>query len=444
MNKTSSVPRVGLALAGGGPLGAIYEIGALAALQDALPGLRLHALDGYVGVSAGAIVAAALANGITPRQLVAAFIDRPRSGRQHELPRSGRQQELPHSGRQHGRPHNAADAAADRIDPAIFFHPAWGEFARRLGRLPWLAFEAAWRYAVQRRSALASLEALGSALPSGLFSSDALERRLREVLSRDGRSNDFRSLSTRLVLVATDLDSGAAMPFGSPGRDAVPISVAAAASAALPGLFPPVEIDGRAYVDGALKKTLHASVLLDSQVELLFCFNPLVPFEAGRGDGARLATGSAHEPIPSLVEGGLPLVLSQTFRSLIHSRLELGMKGYESSHPDTDIVLFEPDHHDPQLFLANIFSVSQRARLAEHAYQSTRRRLRSQRSRFAALFTRHGLRLDDDALDDPSRVLVAAPLRASQHALRRLEDVLADLEQVLARAYPAAATASPR
>jgi NTE family protein len=46
-------PRIGLALAGGGPLGAIYEIGALCALDESVPGLDLNALDGYVGVSAG-------------------------------------------------------------------------------------------------------------------------------------------------------------------------------------------------------------------------------------------------------------------------------------------------------------------------------------------------------------------------------------------------------
>ena len=432
--RESSRSRVGLALAGGGPLGVIYEIGALAALQDALPGLPLHALDGYVGVSAGALVATALANGITPRQLAAAFIDGA-SGRRRRAPRGRGPFAGPKPLARDGDP-------ADRIDPALFFHPAFGEFARRASHLPWLAAEALWRYVVQRRSALASLEALGSALPAGLFSSDALERRLRELLSHPGRSNDFRTLRTRLVLVATDLDSGQAMPFGRPGHDHVPVSVAAAASAALPGLFPPVMIDGRAYVDGALKKTLHASVLLESGIDLLFCLNPLVPFEAGSAQ--RGATASAHGPIPSLVEGGLPLVLSQTFRSMIHSRLELGMKGYETSHPGADIVLFEPDHHDPQLFLANIFSVSQRARLAEHAYQSTRRRLRSQRSHLRQRLQRHGLALDDGALDDPARVLVAAPLRASQHALRRLEDVLADLEQVLGRRDPSLALQSPR
>ena len=68
-------PRIGLALAGGGPLGAIWEIGALNALAEALPGVDFVALDGYVGVSAGGFLAAGLANGMTPRQMCAAFIE---------------------------------------------------------------------------------------------------------------------------------------------------------------------------------------------------------------------------------------------------------------------------------------------------------------------------------------------------------------------------------
>jgi NTE family protein len=41
-----------------------------------------------------------------------------------------------------------------------------------------------------------------------------------------------------------------------------------------------VPIDGRWYVDGALKKTLHARVLLDMGLDLVLCLNPLVPFDA--------------------------------------------------------------------------------------------------------------------------------------------------------------------
>ena len=399
-----SKPKVGLALAGGGPLGAIYEIGALCALEEAVPGLDLNALDGYVGVSAGSFVAAGLANGMTPRQLCTAFIE-------NDGPRE------------------------DIVRPNLFIRPAFSEYARRAASLPGLLAMAAFGYAFKGRSVLASLEHLGRALPTGLFSNAPLERQMRGLLSSPGRSNDFRQLQRRLVLVATDLDSGDTAPFGLPGWDHVPISEAVAASAALPGLFPPVPIGGRWYVDGALKKTLHARVLLDMDLDLVLCLNPLVPFDATHARGHRVL-GGAEEPIPRLVDGGLPVVLSQTFRTLIHSRLELGLKGYEASHPGTDILLFEPDHRDPALFLANTFGYGQRRLLAEHAYQRTRADLRSRRGTLSATLARHGLVLDDAALDDSHRALIkrrrpASGTRAAR-ALRRLDEVLDDLQQRLA------------
>lgn len=400
-------PRVGLALAGGGPLGAVYEVGALCALAEALPGLDLTELDGYVGVSAGGFIAAGLANGMTPRQLCTSFIEN----------------DGPHT---------------DLIRPNLFFRPALGEYVQRLAALPGLLLQASYGLAAGR-PLLAATERLGRALPTGLFSSAALQVQLARVFSTPGRSNDFRRLQRRLVLVATDLDSGNAAPFGMPGWDHVPISQAVAASAALPGLFPPECINGHWYVDGALKKTLHASVLLDLGLDLMICLNPLVPFDASAGRSTHRVLGGASERIPHLVEGGLPVVLSQTFRSLIHSRLELGLKGYEASHPGTDIVLFEPDHRDPEMFLANTFGYSQRRVLAEHAYQHTRADLRSRRSVLRATLARHGLVLDEAALDDHHRTLLRRRRRTSHLAgsragrtLQRLDEVLNDLQRALA------------
>ena len=408
-----SSPRIGLALAGGGPLGAIYEIGALCALSEALPGVDFTALDGYVGVSAGGFIAAGLANGMSPRQLCTSFVEN-------------------------------AGPATDLIRPSLFFRPALGEYARRLAAVPGLLLQAGYSVAVQRRSLLAAAECLGRALPAGLFSSAALQRQLAQVFSAPGRTNDFRRLKRRLVLVATDLDSGEAAPFGLPGWDHVPISQAVAASAALPGLFPPEPINGRWYVDGALKKTLHARVLLDAGLDLMLCLNPLVPFDASAAaNGVRPhRVLGGQQRIPALVDGGLPVVLSQTFRSLIHSRLELGLKGYETSHPGTSILLFEPDHRDPEMFLANTFGYSQRRVLAEHAYQHTRADLRSRRSTLRATLARHGLVLDEAVLDDPHRHLLRPGRRRSQRpkttsraglALQRLDEVLNDLEQALRR-----------
>ena len=407
-------PKVGLALAGGGPLGAIYEIGALCALEEALVGVDFNDLAGYVGVSAGGFIAAALANGMTPRQLCTSFIEN-------------------------------AGPPDDVIPPTLFVRPAWGEFARRLASLPRLTLQAGTQFLFERRSSLAAIERLGRALPAGLFSNAPLEAQMRRVLSAPGRSNDFRQLERRLVLVATDLDSGQSAPFGLAGLDHVPISQAVAASAALPGLFPPVPIGGRWYVDGALKKTLHARVLLDMGLDLVLCLNPMVPFDASQSPRHRVM-GHARPQIPHLVDGGLPVVLSQTFRTLIHSRLELGMKGYEASHPDTDILVFEPDQRDPEMFLANTFGYSRRRLLAEHAYQQTRADLRSRRSTLAETLARHGITLDDSVLDDPTRRLLSrrgpgrtssAPVDGIYHAartLKRLDEVLNDLERALPQA----------
>ena len=401
----AKAPRIGLALAGGGPLGAIYEIGALCALDETLGGIDFNRLTGYVGVSAGGFIAAGLANGMTPRELCAAFIE------------------------------GSASGADDLFAPSLLMQPAWGEFLHRLAMLPGLTAQAIFELAFKRRSLLQAFERLGRALPTGLLSGAAMERRLAHVLTKPGRSNDFRQLERRLVLVATDLDSGEAVPFGQPGLDDVPISLAVQASAALPGLYAPVSIKGRTCVDGALKKTLHATVLLEDGLDLLICLNPLVPFDATHATRHKVL-GSADARIPRLIDGGLPVVLSQTFRSLIHSRLELGLKGYARSYPGTDIVAFEPDHRDPEMFLANTFSVAQRRLLAEHAYQRTRELLRSRRSSLGAQLARHGVTIDAAVLDDPTRRLVGRPRRLAgtraARALKKLDEVLNDLEMAVA------------
>src|SRR5262249_521900 len=134
-----------------------------------------------------------------------------------------------------------------------------------------------------------------------------------------------------------------------PGFDHVPISRAVQASAALPGLYPPVEIDGRHYVDGILLKTVHASVALEEGVDLVLCVNPIVPVDTSR------AVESGILERGKLLDHGLPSVLSQTFRTLIHSRLEVGMAAYRTRFGGSDVVLLEPERDDTLMFFTNIF-----------------------------------------------------------------------------------------
>lgn len=396
-------PRIGLARAGGGPLGAIYEIGALAALAEALRGIDFNDADVYVGVSAGAFIAAGLANGFTPYQMSRLFIE--------------------------------GHKTDDRFDPAILLRPALREYWRRIRSLPPLAAGALWNYVVRPGNLMGSLERLGRAIPTGLFNGDEVDRYLARIFSQPGRTNDFRQLGHKLFLVATDLDTGEAVAFGSKGYDHVPISRAVQASAALPGVFPPVRIDGRDFVDGALRKTLHASIALEQGVDLLLCLNPLVPYDATPHHRTR----DREHHLDKLVEGGLPVVLAQTFRSIIHSRLGAGMERYKTAYPHSDIVLFQPNRADADMFFTNLFSYSSRRRLCEHAYQKTRHELWVRRHELAPTLARHGIEIDVAVLRDESLTLVKSIRRhreawiesRSSATTRMLGHTLDDLERWL-------------
>lgn len=365
----SRSPRIGLALAGGAPEGAVYEIGALRALEEALGGLDLNDLFLYVGVSSGAALAACLANGITPARLCRVLV-----------------------GAEPGEPAFLADT---------FLQPSLGALARGGKALPRLAGEALWRYLKNpgQYTLLESLTLLTRALPVGLFDNEPLRVYLENVFARDGRTNDFRRLRRRLVVVAADLDSGQAVHFGDPGWDAVPISRAVQASAALPGLYPPVEIGGRHYVDGILLKTLHASVALEAGADLVLCVNPIVPVDTARAiEAGALDRGK-------LLDQGLPTVLSQTFRTLIHSRLEAGMAAYGTKFERADVVRIEPERDDYLMFFTNIFGFAERRAVVEHAYHATLRRLRERRAELGPILARHGVHLRDEVLDDEGRNL---------------------------------------
>ena len=146
-SKPASSHRIALALAGGGPMGAIYEIGALCALEDALTGINFTQLNHYVGVSAGGFIAASMANGLTPRKLCGSFIEN-------------------------------NSPASDVFDPAWLMMPAYDEFARRAIMLPGLMMAAFWELAVKRKSITHALERFSPGLPTGIFSNEEIHRRL--------------------------------------------------------------------------------------------------------------------------------------------------------------------------------------------------------------------------------------------------------------------------
>ena len=378
----------------------MYEIGALRALEEALDGIDFNDLDIYVGVSAGSFIAACLANGLTTTQLVRAIVK--------------------HEPGQHP------------FVPKIFFTPAYGEVAKRALMVPGLLARALWGAALRPGDLTLreSLVRLAEALPVGIFDNEPIRRFLARVFSVRGRSDDFRRLRRRLIVVGADLGSGRAIRFGEGAWSHVPISRAVQASTAVPGVYPPVRIDGRDCVDGVLLKTLHASIALEHGARLLLCVNPVVPVDTGPA----VAAGAMGDGV--LLEGGLPTTLNQTFRTLVHSRLEVGFARYAAAYPGADALLFEPERDEYGMFFTSIFSFSARRAVCELGYRATRRDLWRRRRELAPVLRRHGVRLRPDVLADASRDLwtgVGLPEVNERGPTDGLERALARLEAAVGR-----------
>lgn len=397
------IPKIGLALAGGGPGGAIYEIGVLRALDEALEGVDFTDLHIYVGVSAGAFINANLANNITTAQMCRAIVSQ--------------------------------EPGEHPFVPETFMTPALGEIWKRGRMLPGLLGGAVADYVMnfRQRTLFDALFHLSRALPVAVFDNRPIREYLQKIYKLKNRTDDFRRLGKHLVVVAADLDSGQAVRFGEPGFDHVPISQAVQASGALPGLYAPVEIDGRFYVDGVLLKTLHASVALEAGANLVICVNPIVPVDTVRAVEAGIMKRG------NLLDRGLPTVLSQTFRTMIHSRLEAGMAAYEKKFKDADVVLIQPERDDYLMFFTNIFGFAERRTVAEHAYTSTRRYLLQSFERLEPVFARHGIKLRRDVLEQERDLWTGVwegrrktRERQSRHqTVRELDDVLSRLEKLV-------------
>jgi len=388
--------RIGLAIAGGGPIGGVYELGALRALDEAITGLNLARLEVYVGVSSGSIIAGCLANKIGTEEMCRILL---------------------------------TEAGVDHpFQPEIFLRPAFAEYLGRVRKIPTVVLDTAveWIKNPQSRRFTEVLGRFGALLPTGLFDNGAVEGFIRRLFTSHGRTNRFSELDRKLYVVAVELDTGLAVRFGDERHQDTSISKAIQASSAMPGLYPPVEIKGKFYLDGALRRTLNASVALDHDVDLLIGINPLVPYDADRA----LAKGKW---VPeSLAEAGLLAVLSQTFRALLQSRMQVGLAKYEK-YEHSDMLVLEPDPDDGDMFFTNVFSFASRRELCNHAYRNTLNDLRLNHDKINSMLEPHGLKLDEDILAETKRTLfdgLTRPNRRS-HTTSRLHRVLDDLADAI-------------
>ncbi len=398
-NEPVESPHIALVLAGGAVTGGAFKVGGLLALDHYLDERKITDLDTYVGLSAGAFLAVTLAAGISPREMVRVLEGSSRRFSQLRPLDFYR----PNLREFVARPLRFALSAAGFL-PGVLLDLVRGIPQLGTTLLPSLrAFVAEPTYANAERVVLGWLEtlppsrrlpSLATLAPTGLFDNSGLEQWLRHNLARIDLPNDFAEFEAarnrRLYLTACDLDSAERVIFGADERSDVRITEAVQASTALPLFYRPPRIDGADYVDGGVRHTANIDVAIDKGADLIICYNPFRPFNNRSEALAELADDDAF-----LKDRGLPVVLNQVFRTLLHSRLDLGLERYASDEDFRgDIVLIEPEESDADFFGVNPMAFWRRAESIRHGFESARRSIEENLPELTAVFGRYGLALD--------------------------------------------------
>jgi predicted acylesterase/phospholipase RssA len=290
--------RRALILAGGGVIGGMYEVGALAALDETLPGFRANDFDLYVGSSAGSVVAALMANGVRPRELYT-ILDEERDD-----PLNFNRGAVYHKGSFAGATRNVA------------------QFMWAVGKRALTDFRLEWPDLLARS---------GGDMPAGFFSLAPLEAYLREAFLAKDLSNSFIATPRPLLVAAVALDRAERVVFGQGDLIDVPISQAIAASSAIPGFFDPYRIAGRDYVDGDVGYTGHADLAVDAGATVLVAINPAVPQSLNEQDG------------PEIRQGGLYAIMEQAGHISSLNLFNLGLREVKLLHPEVEILVIQPE-----------------------------------------------------------------------------------------------------
>jgi NTE family protein len=357
--------KTALVLGGGGFTGGVYEIGALRALDLLAVNSTVNNFDVYVGTSAGSFVAAMLANGVTPDEMMQVLNSR--------------------------EPSELEDLDLDKV-----LKPNYLGFIQKAAALPLRTLELVGSLARLRDlSAIDIGVGLAEALPTGLYSGDGLSDYVAKALEDGGRVNDFRMLENELYLTATDLDTCERIVFGEDGWTDVPISKAVQCSTTLPIVYKPVDLKGRQLVDGGIRSTTNVDIAVEKGAKFIVVVNPLVPYVNDFETTIPTVTGRRVRRVSDM---GLPAIANQTFRLIAHQRLHQAVEQWKERYPGVDIILLEPDPNDELMFGTPIMDYSRRLRIARHGFETVTATLAKDYDRYQEIALRHGLEISEGRL----------------------------------------------
>lgn len=353
--------KTALVLAGGGIMGAAYEIGCLTAVDRLfLPGFSSRRFDMYVGVSAGSVIATLMANRIAPETLFKALASNDSTV------------------------FNWRRGDIYRMDKGAIFKSLW-DVSRNLFGIFRHHRRKGWGFTFSDM-----VKIVQEQFPAGLFSLEPMQRYLREAFAQENIADAFDRLKAELYIPAYDLDRGTRVVFGTEGYRDMAICQAITASCAIPFFFSPLQIGDRFYLDGSVGRVSHIDIAIERGAKLILVVNPRVPMNNDR----------EHICLPSLSFGrcssiahlGLSSAWEQARRIENKEKLDLALETYGRCHPEVDILLIEPGREESMLFFQNPMSNAARHHIMNYGYHLTLSQLQKDYDHFHTRFAKHGIK----------------------------------------------------
>jgi NTE family protein len=330
MGQEPARPRVGLVLGAGGVIGGAWLTGGLHALAQET-GWDPMSADHIVGTSAGAMIGALCASGVTPWFMVA------------------------HSG---GESFDGLVDAAGR--PAAEADRSAGAVFKLEKALPPIG-PGSWKLALKSLSnprGHTPGALLSGWLPRGVISTEPLKQTIRRVVPHGW------SAHPNLWVMACDYATGRRVAFGREDAPEVDLADAVAASCAIPGFYHPVTLHDRRYVDGGMHSPSNLDVLRDEGLDLVICLNP---------------TSSLHSiPPKHPVERLHAFMRNASGRRLGSERKRLAQGG-------TEVVLIQPTAEDLEIMGGNLMSSRRRHEVVEFATRTVAKQVRAVRNALGGL-----------------------------------------------------------